>query len=133
LFVALAGLQERREVRALPKFRDRDVDLSGAGVPRAVAVPVAMRDTELGANKLSDFGLNRLADHERDALANHIAVIAQQLFRGAARRGRTLGSGHRDVPLGSWGELLPGSPRTDERRGGPSLPGRALTTLLHHF
>ena len=76
-----ARLQEARKVRALPQLRDRQIDLAGPGLPRPLAIAVAVVGA-LGAarpgrraGELLDLGRHEALGAVGQQLADEIGVV----------------------------------------------------------
>jgi hypothetical protein len=77
---APAGLQQRREERALPQLGDLELHIAGLGRQQPGASPVAVGRgglgalIGLGADVLSGLGVDQGLQHQRHALANDIQL-----------------------------------------------------------
>jgi hypothetical protein len=102
---ATAGLQQRREERAFPQFRDAQLDITGLGRQQPGASAVAVGGASLSAlvaaraDLLGGFGLDQRLEDQGERLADDIQVTAgaqciQQLVQGR------LVEGHRGGLLG---------------------------------
>jgi hypothetical protein len=105
LLGALARLQERREVAALPDLRDLQLDLPGPGVPSPRPIAVAMRRAVLGplaalrADELRHLGLHQLAGDRLHGLADHVAVLLAQHLPDDLLDRHSVPTGHRRPPF----------------------------------
>ena len=111
-----AGFEDGREERALPQFRDPQLDVAGLGRQqlRAGAVafghPVLAAFVAVGADHARGFELDQLLQHGADRLADHVNAVAGAERVQQLRQGR-LGQGHRwisfSVSLGRFTPKIP--------------------------
>jgi hypothetical protein len=100
LLAAAARLEERRNVRAAPDLRNRQLDLAGACVPAARPVAVAMRQplrvalAVLGADHLRHLSLHQLLHDPPQRLAQKVDPLPA-LEQGSQRPARTSSSSNR--------------------------------------
>jgi hypothetical protein len=98
-----ARLQEAWKVRALPELRDAQLDSAGAGLPGALPIAVALRQTLWallaigGAGQAADLQLHQALGREADHRAQQVRVGAllqqpAQVHHLVGHRG-SLGSG----------------------------------------
>jgi hypothetical protein len=109
LLAAAAGLQEAREVAALPQPWDGQLDRPHPGVPGPLPVAVAARHpvaaalAVAGASLLGDLGLHQLLRQPNHGLAQHVGVLIGQHLADQLAHAHPAHVGHR--------VLLPSDPK----------------------
>jgi len=132
LLAAPPRLQEAREVRRpRPRPRDRKLDLTDPGLPRALAVAVEVGDAirralaAAGARQRRDLRIHQLAHDQRHRIAQQVSMLAGHRTCDDIGRGHHPILGHHGAPCSS----TPG--RADElghHGGRTDPPGASYTT-----